>query len=41
MTDVASLANWPEQAALALALGLPLEGLATEPECTLELSAEQ
>ncbi len=41
MTDVASLADWPEQAALAFALGLPLEGQATEPECAMELSAAE
>jgi hypothetical protein len=42
VTAVLSVENWPEQAALAFALGLPFEGQDTEPECAQVLSqAEQ
>jgi hypothetical protein len=42
VTAVPGLADWPERAARAFALGLPLEGQDTEPECAQVLSqAEQ
>ena len=42
MTAAAGLAEWPELAARAFALGLPLEGQETEPDCAQVLSeAEQ